>query len=295
MVTAIRYASWIAGAVFVAAVIVLVMHLSANNMEFSRYNVGWNGTSDFFSGLDRHRTVDINNPEKLSGYHGNTTLLIIAPHRPPTEGELGAYKTYLREGNTIFLADDFGAGNEILKGINSRITIRHENLSSLDRRYADIYSVIVYRSGAETQFSLPSQMALNGAAPVDGGTPLMLTSVMSWADSNADKRLNLNEEMGTIPAMAEEAVGGGRLIVVSDPSIFTNTMYSQPENADNRAFIQNLTSGEQPVLIDQMNSQTTAAKGLSEILDVIRKTVIIEVIILSLLMLCIAWIWKKKV
>ncbi|HEX3002166.1 MAG TPA: DUF4350 domain-containing protein [Methanoregula sp.] len=263
-------------------------------MEFSRYNIGWNGTSEFFSDLDRHRTIEIGNPEQLSGYHGNTTLLILAPHRHPTVEELGAYNAFLREGNTIFLTDDFGTGNEILKGINSRISIRHENLSSLDRRYADIYSVIVYRSDEKSTVPLPSQMALNGAGPVEGGTPVMLTSVMSWADSNRDRRLNMNEEMGTIPVMAEETVGSGRLIVFSDPSIFTNTMYSQPENADNRAFIGNLTAGEQPVLVDQMNSLTAGAEGLSGIIHVIRKTVFIEVVILSLLMLCIAWAWKKK-
>ena len=51
----IRATTWIAVAVLVAAAFILVMHLSTNTMEFSHYNSGWNGTSLFFSDLDRHR------------------------------------------------------------------------------------------------------------------------------------------------------------------------------------------------------------------------------------------------
>jgi len=45
--------------------LVLIIHLSATAEEFSRYNIGWNGTSDFFSTLDRHTTRDITSPETL--------------------------------------------------------------------------------------------------------------------------------------------------------------------------------------------------------------------------------------
>jgi hypothetical protein len=117
---------------------------------------------------------------------------------------------------------------------------------------------------------------------------------MSWADSNADHRFNFGEDMGTLPVMVKDSVGSGQLIVFSDPSIFTNTMYIQPENGNNRDFIRNLTANNGPLLIDQMNSRTADAKGLSGILHVVRNTEIIEIIIFCLLMLAAAWAWKKK-
>jgi hypothetical protein len=293
-VIAIRYASWIAGGVFIAALVLLFLHLSANDMEFSRYNTGWNGASAFFSDLDRDRTTEVFDPAILEKQPGNATLLILAPHRKPTEEEIAGYRAFLAAGHTIFLADDFGAGNEILAGIRSRITITPVNISSLDRQYADPYMVIAYRTQNQGPFVMPSEIALNGAALLEEGTPLVLTSVMSWADRNADNRLNAGEEMGTLPVMMQESIGPGRLVVLSDPSIFVNTMYTQPENGNNRAFIHNLTTMEGPLLIDQMNSRTADAKGLSGILHVVRNTVIIEILIFCLLILGAAWAWRKK-
>lgn len=290
----IRAATWIAGAVLLAAAFILVMHLSANNLEFSRYNAGWNGTSSFFSDLDRHRCMEISDPKKLAGHPHTTILLIIAPHRHPTAEELAAYGGFLKEGNTIFLADDFGTGNEILAGIGSRVSILPGNLSSLDRRYSDPYSVIAYRTAEESPVSLPVDLVLNRAAPLEGGSPLMLTSVMSWTDANGDRRLNAGEDMGTFPVMVTDSLGSGQLIVLSDPSIFINSMYSQTENGNNRYLIQKIVARDGPVLIDQMNSRTADASGLGEILHVIRNTVNMEIFILCLLMLGTAWAWKKK-
>ena len=281
--------------ILLAAAFILIIHISANNMEFSRYNVGWNGTSSFFSDLDRHRCVEISDPDGLFGYPRNTTLLIIAPYRQPTARELAAYSAFLREGNTIFLADDFGTGNEILAGIGSRIKILPGNLSSLDRSNSDPYSVIAYRSAERSPITLPADIALNRAAPLEGGSLLMLTSVMSWSDGNGDRRFNTGENMGIFPVMALDSPGSGQLIVLSDPSIFINSMYSPADNENNRFLIRNIVAGNDSILIDQMNSRTGNAGGVGEIFHVIRNTVNIEIFILCLLMLGIAWAWKKKI
>jgi hypothetical protein len=291
----IKAASWIAGAILVIAIFILILHLSANNMEFSRYNVGWNGTSSFFSDLDRNRMAEIYNPENLAAHSHNSTLLIIAPHHHPTPQELTAYKAFLNEGNVIVLSDDFGTGNEILAGIGSKISILPGNLSSLDRRFSDPYSVIAYRTAAKSPVDLPTDITLNRPAPLNGGSPLMLTSVMSWNDANGDHRLNTNEDMGTFPVLAIESIGPGQLMVLSDPSIFINSMYSPSENGNNRMLIRNSVTLKDQVLIDQMNSRTAEASGLGEILHVIRNTVIIEIFIICLLMLGTAWAWKKKI
>lgn len=280
--------------VIIAAAFILIVQLSSNTVEFSRYNNGWNGTSSFFSDLDRHRTTDISDPGTLATQPDNTTLLIIAPYRDPTAKELAAYGEFLKKGNTIFLADDFGTGDEILTGIGSTISILPGNLASLDQQYPDPYTIVAYPSSEESPISLPEDLVLNRAAPLEGGAPLMFTSVMSWNDINGDRRLNLGEEMGTFPVMATESIGSGQLIVLSDPSIFINSMYSPEENANNRNFIQNLTTRGGPVLIDQMNSRTAEAGGFSEIFHLTKTTVIVEIFIICLLMLGTAWAWKRK-
>ena len=291
----IKAISWITGLILVIALFLIIFQLSANNLEFSRYNPGWNGTTSFFSDLDRHHTLDANDPSALAGQPRNATLLIIAPKRYPTAPELAAYRDFLRQGNRIILVDDFGTGNAILDGIGSTINILPGNLSSLDRQYPDPGSVVAYRVTGENEFSLPADIALNYAAPLEGGSPLILTSVLSWVDVNGDRRLNFGEDMGTFPVMAIETIGPGQVIVLSDPSIFINSMYHQAENENNRFLIRSLVSSDGLVLIDQMNSRTADDTAFGEILHIIKNTVIIEVIILCLIILGMAWTWKQKI
>ncbi|MDD3135819.1 MAG: DUF4350 domain-containing protein, partial [Methanoregula sp.] len=238
--TKIRAAFWIAGVVLLLAVIVVVGHVSTNSLEFSRYNSGWNGTSQFFSDLDRHRLVEIADPARLDAYQKNATLFIIAPERPPTETERDAYKAFIERGNTIVLADDFGTGNAILRGIGSRISIRQGNVSSIDREYADSYSAVAYPYANVSLTHDIRKILLNRAAPLEGGTTLVRTSIMSWIDANGDRRINNDERLGAFTVVAGEEIGSGRLIVISDPSIFINSMYAPDPRWDNRAFISKL-------------------------------------------------------
>jgi hypothetical protein len=294
VVKIIKTAFWITGFVLLAAALVLVGHLSTNNMEFSQYNGGWNGTSRFFSDLDRHRLTEISEPAQLMSNSTNITLLIIAPWRQPTNQELAGYRAFMEQGNTIVLADDFGTGNAILRGLKSRISILPGNVSSLDREYADPYSVVVYQSSNETPVKNIPSLLLNRPAPLQGGTPLMRTSVMSWVDFNGDRKINNNEVLGTVTVIAADEIGSGRLIVVSDPSIFINSMYDV-DQPDNRFFIQNLVNGNDPVLLDQMNSRTRDAEGPNEILHLIKTRLMIELLFMCVLMLFIAWVWKRKI
>ena len=290
-----RAAFWVAGAVLLAAALVLTVHLSANNLEFSRYNTGWNGTSQFFSDLDRHHVSMITDPAQLASYPNDTVLLVIAPARKPPEKEISAYRAFVERGNTLFLADDFGSGNNMLRGIGSRIFILEGNLSSIDREYADSYSVVVYRTANETITGHSAALVLNRPAPLAGGEPLFMTSIMSWIDENGDKRINSNEVMGKFPVMSAEKIGRGKLVVLSDPSIFINSMQDLDPRWDNRRFVQDILNGNGTVLIDQMNSRTRDAEGISEILHLIRTTITTELLFLGVLVLAAAWAWRRKI
>jgi hypothetical protein len=293
-VSIIRAAFWVAGAVLLGAVLLLAVHLSANNLEFSQYNNDWNGTSVFFAGLDRHQVVMITDPAELSSYRNNTILLVIAPSRQPKASEISAYRAFVERGNTLFLADDFGTGNSILRGLGSRIIILDGNLSSIDREFADPYSVVVYRRANGSITTRAMTLVLNRPAALDGGETIFMTSLLSWIDENGDKRINPDEVMGQFPVMAEEQIGKGRLIVLSDPSIFINAMQEPDQTGDNRQFIQDLVTGNETVLIDQTNSRTRDAEGISEILHLIRTTITIELLFLALLVLTAVWAWRKR-
>jgi hypothetical protein len=262
-------------------------------MEFSRYNQGWNGTSAFFSSLDRHQVLEVAEPGGLAGHRSNATLLIIAPYRTPTADELGAYRSFLEGGNTIFLADDFGTGNRILAGLPSRITINPGQLASLDREYADPASVVVYRMPDEGMDTDTASLLLNAPASLDGGTPLFRTSIFSWIDEDQDRHVGGDEVMGIFTAMASEENGGGTLVVLSDPSIFINAM-AGAESGENTRLLARLSGAEGPVLIDQMNSRTRDAGGLGEILHTIKTNVLLEVLAAGIVVLLVALSFRQR-
>jgi hypothetical protein len=293
-VTTIRAASWIAGIIFIAAILVLTAHLTSGNLEFSRYNTNWNGTSVFFSELDRHHSVNVLDPAELDAYPADALLLIIAPDRPATGAETAAYRAFLVQGNTVILADDFGTGNSILRGVGSRIRIGPGNLSSIDRVYADPYTIVVYRTVNKTPVENSPSLVVNRAAPLDGGEPLMMTSIMSWIDANGDRRINTDEVMGTFAVISAEDIGQGRVVVISDPSIFINAMQGRDETWGNNRLIGTITGYNGTVLVDQMNSRTGDADGVSGILHVIRTQSSIELLFFGVLMLVAAWAWRKN-
>ncbi|HII98423.1 MAG TPA: DUF4350 domain-containing protein [Methanoregula sp.] len=290
----IRYAFAAAGLVLLISALILTAHLSTNNLEFSQYNTNWNGTSQFFSGLDRHHTVMVTKSTQLEPYRGEALLLILAPYRMPDDEEITAYQKFLDKGNTLLLADDFGTGSAILKQIGSRITITRGNLSSVDRQYADPYTVVVYRRGNSTLFSHCNTLITNRPAAVEGGDAVMTTSVLSWVDLDGDRRLRAPEAMGQYTVIAQEDISRGRIIVISDPSIFINTMLEPDQPGDNLACIQDLIRSNRTVLVDQMNSRTRDTEGMSEILHLIRTTIPVNVLFLTLLVLAVAVVWRRK-
>ena len=290
----IRSAIPVAGFLLVVAILLLTVHLTANTMEFSRYNTGWNGNSSFFSDLDRHTVSEITLPSQLSSDRGNAMLLIIAPERSPAQAEISAYRMFLSNGNTLVLIDDFGSGNEILRGIGSSIRILPGTLSSVDREYSDPYSIVVYSVTNSTFLEPGESMVLNRAAALEGGKSLLTTSVLSWIDLNGDKRINANEFMGNFAVMAEEKAGNGNIIVLSDPSIFINSMYGAGTTHDNRNVIHRLTGNGGHVLIDQMNSRTADADSTSGLVQIIRSNLGLKILIVFILMLLGIGAWRSR-
>jgi hypothetical protein len=232
---------------------------------------------------------------QLSSYRNTALLLIIAPARHPTGDEITAYQSFLDRGNTIVLADDFGTGREILQKIGSRITILPGNLSSIDRQYADPYTIVVYRTENQTPVENSRALIMNRPAPLEGGEPLVMTSIMSWVDANGDRRITRNEMMGKFAVISAEEISKGRIVVISDPSIFINSMQDLDESYDNHRLINDITGHNGTVLVDQMNSRTADAEGMSGILHVLRTQFMIEVLFFGMLMLVVAWAWKKKI
>lgn len=249
----------ITGLLLVICLFVLVLHISTNTGEYSRYNMQWNGTSVFFGSLDGSCPVEIRDTSGLVG-RSNSILLVISPDRPFAEEESLDISGFLDKGNTVFLADESGSGNSLLEEIHSEIRIIPSNLSSIDRYYDDPSSLVAYPSSPDPFNSGIDSLVLNRPSHAKGGTPLFVTSLLSWVDENGNGRIDETEELGRYSILSREFVGNGTLYVLTDPSLFINGMQGIGPGNGNAAFCDRFIDGDGRILlVEQAHSRTARA------------------------------------
>ncbi|WP_440949186.1 DUF4350 domain-containing protein [Methanosphaerula subterraneus] len=282
--------NWVIGAVLLIAVIALFLHLSSTDVEFSRYNPQWNGTSTVLETLEDRGAVMVDDPSTLAGRTG-ATLLVIAPGRGPTAGERAAYRDFVASGNTLLLADDFGEGNALLDAVGATIRLDQRNLSSLDREYEVPAAPLGFPVVGAPLGATWTSVVFNHPVAVTGGTPFLETSLLSWIDENGNERADATEPLGRFSLAATESVGGGRVVVIGDASLFINAM-QHLRDGENEQVIRDLTGGT--LLIDQHLSRTAAASGPISTILWVRNIPTTIILITALALGAIAWHFCRR-
>lgn len=286
--------TWIAILLCAFACCLLAMYLFGNTSEFNMHNPGWNGTSRFFDSLDRHKISEIDNPLDLSGYT-NSTLLVISPYRHFTPDELTAYRNFVTRGNTIIIADDFGTGNELLSGIGSSMTILPGNLSGVDRLYDSPYTVVAYPAGSTTLPVSGEKFVLDMGAAVSGGTPELVTGLMSWVDTKGSPGPGPGTAISSYAVISRESLGRGEVYAMGDPSFFVNSMLeTAPGYADENSVLR-LVGTDDPVIIDAYSTRAAAGSGFWSAFRAVRSEIALKMGIAAIILLVAVILWKKKI
>ncbi|WP_440951256.1 DUF4350 domain-containing protein [Methanosphaerula subterraneus] len=288
--TVIKTEEGIAAIAIVIAILSLTWYISTAPMDFSRYNVQWNGTSKFFEKIE---ATDVTDYSTLNSFSG-ATLLIIAPIQDYSSVEVEAIRSFLVRGNVVILADDYGTGNTLLQGMHSGITLLQDNLLSIDTGYNESTAVLAYPYQSHTLLKGVSTLCLNRPSSILGGNPLMTTSYLSWIDTNGNHHVDRDEMLGRYTIMANETFGEGELIVISDPSIFINGMVGGGNRWSNQRFVENIVGIRSPILIDTHHSATGEATAILNWFNSIKKFHSIMIILIGSLVLIIAWVFTKR-
>ncbi len=253
---------------------VIFVHVTTTTEEYSRYNIGWNGTSDLAA-------EEVRDLRDLSRYPG-ATLLILAPDQPFTPEDVGYLRMFLDDGGHVLIADEEGTANPFLEDLRSTMRVRPGNFVSLDRDRADpglFVGHIVENAGL---FTGVETILLNRPAAVEGGDPLFETSVMTWEDLDRDGRPGGRETFGTVVVCAHE----GNLSVLGDSSLFINAMLEE-----NPKFIQDL----QPLLIDGAHSRIGTRNSFINTLVWARETPLAASTLAALAVLPVAcWFGRRE-
>jgi len=225
--------SIIAASLLTIIAITLIIYIAPSSEDFDPSNPYWNGFSSLY--IAYHPQL-IKDPldERLLQNPSNTTLLIIGPEKNFTKYEAWILRRFLETGGRIILADDFGSGNELLRSLG--VDVRLNGSLLVDPLFKE--RNMRFPRIRDVRLSGIDEIVFNYATILEGcGRPMALSSSYSFLDLNANGRWDEGEPKGPFIVACGLDVGEGRLIAVSDSSIWINSML---EMEDNRMLLERL-------------------------------------------------------
>jgi hypothetical protein len=261
-----------------AALVLVVMLFAASTSmaSLSVFNSGWDGSSALQSqaeqvGSDSEIAFDV------AAYDAappdRSVALVLSPETSYEQADVRAVRTFVREGGTLVVAEDFGPhGDDLLARVGA--DARFDGRTLRDERYnfrSPAFPVATNGSNT-TVTDADTALTLNhGTAVVpNGATVALTTSEFAYLDANGNGRLD-GETLRPYPVVTVERVGEGRVVAVGDPSAFLNAMLDRPGNL---AFVRTLLRG-QFVLMD-VSHAGTAPPVLAYGLTVVRDSALLQ-------------------
>lgn len=236
----------------VAVVLAVAFAASTSTSAFSAYNTGWQGASGVQSQADAvgaDSEVVVNTTAYASAEPNQTIAVVLSPTSGygPTERE--RIWRFVRQGGTLVVADQYGRqGNELLTAVGASAQFAGPQLRD-ERDYYRSPALPVASNATETAVSTEeTTLTLNYGTAIrpNNATVAVASSEFSYLDEGDNQRYD-GEELDSYPVVTTERVGQGRVVAVSDPSIFINSMLDRPGN---RAFVRNLLRPHETVLLD---------------------------------------------
>ncbi len=295
--------------VFVLLLISFTIYLIVyypSTADFYVSNPFWNGYEDFVLHIN---AVPILTRDNLTltiqqvmstGLQYNTVLITIA-YANYTIDEISLIDRYVKAGGTLVVLDDFSPyANYLLSKMGLNIYINNSGvLIDPLYYYRDIHLPRV-RGKIDNQ---TYNIVLNYASVINGSLEnseiILMSSPFSYLDLDNSGTWDPTEPFGPFVVGIQTYVGNGIVIVISDPSIWLNSMLGLE---DNMLFAQKLF-GNKTVYLDQSHIPKPLQESLRErfidTIDVLRDYgvvpfIIVLVIFVSYKFLWGAWVGEKR-
>ncbi len=234
----------------IALVIVLavVVWFTPTNEDFRADNPFWNGTKNLSSSSP---VVFLESLSNLPSSPNGSTLIFI-PYLPSNPSELEALNSFVAQGGTLILADDYGYGNRVLGYLELKARFSGQPLLDPLVNYKNKWFPRISRFKPSSVTDNIDTIVFNHATcltDVEATDVLALSSSFSFLDLNGNQEWEEDEPTGPLPVISQHKLGSGRIILVSDPSLFINGMERLESNYN---FIQNIAAlTTSNLLIDQ--------------------------------------------
>ncbi len=285
--------------VILSIVLVIILTIVAwffpSNEDFRAENPFWNGTEDISSNYSATPLESLSDLPPLP--QGSTLILI--PYLEFTPAELGELNSFVTKGGTLVLADDYGHGNQILEHLGLKVRFSGQILLDPLSNYKNKWFPRISHIISSPVTSNIENLVLNHATcliDVETSDVLALTSSFSFLDLNGNQAWDDGEPTGPLPVISQHNLGSGKIILISDPSIFINSMETIESNYTLIQNIAAITTSE--LLIDQSHLPPSNLHQAKSLLASIRElfTTPVRAVGLVIVALTVTMIpiWYKK-
>ncbi|MEF8843569.1 MAG: DUF4350 domain-containing protein [Haloarculaceae archaeon] len=283
--------------------VVLVVGASVSTASFGPFNARWNGASALQEQADLvgARTDVVRDTGAYAGTGEGpspnaTVAVVLSPSEPYAESEAADLRRFVRRGGTLVVAEDFREhSNGLLAAVGARARVDGALLRDKQFNWRASTLPVVTNVSNHSLVANVSELTLNRGTAVrpDGATVLVSSSEFAFRDVNDNGDLDDDEELGTYPVATVESVGGGRVVVVGDPSIAINTML---EREGNRAFVQSLLDGHERVVLDYSHAADFPPLALAVLL--LRDSALLQLVVgLGAILAVATWVrdpdWRQ--
>jgi len=251
----------------------------------------------------------ISSPVVLNDVHvkEKNLYLGIGVSREITREEMAALSGFLTRGGNVLIADDSTGANPLLSyllsGQNSSITFSgHRVLSEYNAGNPEmplVNATLFIRSRGNMS---THTVVLNGATSllIGGDVQIISRSNRSFVDYNDNGVVDADEKENAI-TMAMADVGKGRLLVISDPDMFTNEMIYRQNNSDFvKDIVADLANGGIVYCDDSLHSTAFTIAGYTIMVsttypyDLLSTSIILLISYIAVILVRDPEIWEHK-
>jgi len=249
----VGYPHLLAAALFLTLLVGVAVGASTSATTYGAFNSEWDGASGV--GAVAMETQTEHRVAFATGDYGDvdpseTIAFVISPERSYSDAEAERVTSFVRAGGTLVVADDFRPhSNDLLGRLGVAARLNETPLRDERHNFRSGALPVATRTTTDPYTAEVEQLTLNHPATVrpNGSVVLVSSSNFSYLDRDADDELDDDEPLRSYPIVTVESVGAGDVVVVSDPSVFINSMLERP---DNRAFTAALIGPHETALLD---------------------------------------------